>query len=84
MSTIFHPTKFSETWIISKTHLPEGRYTISVMKTHPNGITAFKYIAHYDVINDRWHQYNPFEDTIGEIITDNVTAWTEGMGVFIE
>ncbi len=54
------------------------------MKDRPYGRSAFKYIGHYDAKNDTWHQYDPFADKIGEVIQDNVTAWSDDIGVFIE
>lgn len=73
-------------WRVYKREKPDadGRYLISVMKDRPQGKSAFKYIAHYDVENDAWYKYDPFEEKIGAVIQDNVTAWSEGMGVFVE
>jgi hypothetical protein len=73
-------------WTVYKRERPgqDGRYLISVMKDRKYGNSAFKYIAHYDAKNDTWHQYDPFEEKIGEAIRDKVTAWSEALPVFLE
>jgi hypothetical protein len=73
-------------WRVYKQERPDraGRYLISIMKDRPNGKSAFTYVAHYEVENDSWHYYDPFVEKVGEAIRENVTAWSEGIGVFLE
>jgi hypothetical protein len=60
-----------------------GTYLVSIMKATDYGQYGFRYLSHFDEEHNSWHQYDAFESTVGEEITDRIIAWSEIPPVFL-
>ena len=74
-------------WIDLSTKTPQkkGPYIVSISRHSGNGKYIFFYVAFFDIENNTWHKYNPFDDkeSIGEEITDRVIGWIENTSTYL-
>lgn len=59
-------------------------YIVSVQRPYSNGDFTFSYIAYYDVVTNRWHKYDNFDDdSIKEVITERIVGWNEDLTTYL-
>lgn len=72
-------------WIHNKKPTETGSYLVSVKRNRKYGNQAFIYVAHYDIGNDKWYTYDPFDDDYmpSKELEGVVSAWSNDIPVYL-
>ncbi|MET3032108.1 hypothetical protein [Flavobacterium johnsoniae] len=65
-------------WNVYPQNIPHTSrtYLVSIKRPYENGDFTFNYIAYYNADTNHWHKCDGFDDdSIKDIITEEVTAW---------
>lgn len=72
-------------WITDRNPAQSQPYLVSIVMQKTHARHGFTYVAYYEVDTNTWYKYNPFLENYKpeEPVEGTVTAWSEGIGVFL-